>query len=524
MTFSGMMDLPNLIRRQAMERFLTRHRSRIIGVLSGFDRVVFRGTLPSIIHTRGMGMYLSSQRVLLKDFQPFAKKISQQIIKHAQVLAEKSGRRFEYISSSRTSKEEVAGRIMKQDNIQQGLICVLSCVEPCKSYTIVRDPKDRQLKLKKLERKCLHLYFYYLDRDFGFMHLRLQTWFPFTIQVCINGREWLARQMERVGIGYEQHDNCFTGIENVPKAQQILDRLTKRHWVPFANALERKVMPWHHHGYYWTIWQGEYATDVMFKDAASLAEIYPALIDHAVKHFDSPNVLRFLGRRTNTRFNGEVKSDLSKRIEGVRIKHWVEENSIKMYDKQGSILRIETTINNPKRFKVRRWATRKGQRVLGWFPMRKGVADTVRRALVSRAANERYLEALSVVGNPFPSHRVLDPVSKRVVRDGRSYRPLHPIGPDEAELFKSIMRGEFALQGFRNKELRALLEPTAEKDPIKSGKASARITRKLRLLREHGLIRKVSKTQYYRVTEKGHQVMATSIAFRETDIALLKAA
>ena len=226
-----------------MERFLTRHRSRIIGVLSGLDRVVFRGTLPSIIHTEGMARYLSSQHVLLKDFQPFAKKISQQIIKHAQALAEKCGRRFEYISSSRTSKEQVAARIMKQANIQQGLICVLSCVEPCKSYTIVRDPKQRQLKLKKLERKCLHVYFYYVDREFGLMHLRLQTWFPFTIQVCINGREWLARQMDRLGIAYEQQDNCFTRIENVPKAQQILNRLTKRHWLPWLNAWERKVMP-----------------------------------------------------------------------------------------------------------------------------------------------------------------------------------------------------------------------------------------------------------------------------------------
>jgi len=524
MTFSGMMDLPNLIRSQAMERFLTRHRSRIIGVLSGFDRVVFRGTLPSIIDTKGMAMYLSSQHVLLKDFQPFAKKISQQIIKHAQALTEKYRRRFEYISSSRTSKEQVAARIMKQDNIQQGLICVLSCVEPCKSYTIVRDPKQRQLKLKKLERKCLHVYFYYVDREFGLMHLRLQTWFPFTIQVCINGREWLARQMDRVGIAYEQQDNCFTRIENVSKAQQILDQLTKRHWLPLLNGWERKVMPWKHHGYYWTMWQGEYATDVMFKDAASLAEIYPALIGHAVKHFDSPNVLRFLGRRTNARFNGEVRSDLSKRTEGVRIKHWVEENSIKMYDKQGSILRIETTINNPKRFKIRRWATRKGQRVFGWFTMRKGIADSARRAELSLAANGRYLEALSIVGNPSPSYLLLDPVSKRLRRNGCSYRPLRPISPDEAGLFKSIMRGEFAIQGFRNRQLRAMIEPRAESNSIQSAKASARITRKLRLLREHGLIRKIPKTQYYRVTEKGHQVMATAIAFRETDIALLKAA
>jgi hypothetical protein len=161
-----------------MERFLTRHQSRIIGVLSGFDRLVFRGILPSIIHPKGMAMYLSSQRVLLKNFGFFAQKISSQIKDHAKECAQRLGRPFLYLASSNISKEDFARHIMKRDNIKQGLICVLSCVESCKSYMVCGNARTRELELQKRERKCLHLYFYYLDREFGLMHVRLQTWFP----------------------------------------------------------------------------------------------------------------------------------------------------------------------------------------------------------------------------------------------------------------------------------------------------------------------------------------------------------
>ena len=200
----------------------------------------------------------------------------------------------------------------------------------------------------------------------------------------------------------------------------------------FLNRYARQVNPWVARGnelnmfdYYWTTRQSEYATDVMFRDEASLAAVYPALADHAIRHFHSRDVMRFLGRRTNIRFAGPAHSQLGHRCEGMRVKHWVEENSIKMYDKEGCVLRIETTINNPRRLKVRRRATHKGQRRLAWLSMRKGVVDFQRRAEICRPANGRYLEALGVVGEPSPTRQLLDPVSKRITRRGRPYRALH---------------------------------------------------------------------------------------------------
>jgi hypothetical protein len=240
-------------------------------------------------------------------------------------------------------------------------------------------------------------------------------------------------------------------------------------------------------------------------------------VDHAIQHFTCQDVLRFLGRRTNCHFPGEVQSNLRRRPEGIRVKHVVEENSIKMYDKQGSVLRIETTINNPRRFKVLRRATRNGKPTWAWIPMRKGIADIPRRVELSRAANERYLEALSVVGENAPTHRLLDPVSQRVLKKGRPYRALRPISPEDANLFRAVLRGEFLVRGFTNAELRRQLLPEGEGNAAGRRRASGRITRWIRLLRAHGLVRKVSATRYYRVSGKGQTVMTTALRLRETN-------
>lgn len=400
----------------------------------------------------------------------------------------------------------------------------MAASNPASRLILKKDKVSKHLLLISQERKCLHLYFYYLDREFGLMHIRLQTWLPFTIQVCLNGREWLAHQLDRAGISDTKRDNCFTYIADLKRAQQLMDRLTERNWGRFLDALARKVNPWIHprtgldvRGYYWSVRQGEYATDVMFRSAAKLAEIYPLLLRHARFEFGSEEVMRFLQRRTNQRFAGEASSDLQRRIEGIRVKHRVEENSIKMYDKQGSVLRIETTINNPRRFKVHRSGITRGKKVKKWLPMRKGIADIRRRVALSRAANGRYLDALSVVGLETPSFRLLDRVSQGVKKVKRRYRALRPISPEDAGLFQTILHGEHSLQGFRNRDLRKTL---ADSD---SRKGSARVSRLLALLRAHKLIYKVFKTNYYRITRKGHQVMATALKFRQPDIALLAA-
>ena len=334
--------------------------------------------------------------------------------------------------------------------------------------------------------------------------------------------------MDREGIGYEQRDNCFVSIDDVERAQKLLDRLTSRNWESYLRKLAHLVNPWIHpdegldlHGYYWSVRQGEFATDVMFHEKSSLERIYPALVKHAMHNFSSKDVMRFLGRRTNSRFNGEAKTHFQERDEGVRVKHWAEENSIKMYDKQGWVLRVETTINDPRRFKVRRLTNRKGVRCMGWLPLRRGIADMTRRVEISRAANERYYEALAVVGIPDPTHEFLNPVQRRVTKRNRAHWALRPLTKQESQLFKLLLTGEHSVQGFRNRDVRATLYPRDGKDPDRRRRVSGRVTRWFQLLRAHGLIRKVSKTTYYRVTNKGHKVMNAAIKLRDVSVLAL---
>jgi hypothetical protein len=308
----------------------------------------------------------------------------------------------------------------------------------------------------------------------------------------------------------------------------LLDRLTRRQWVRTLSVFARRVNPLRRgplravHDYYWSVRQSEVATDVMFRDAASLAAIYPRLCLHAMTQFHTRDVMRFFARTPAGRAPREVVSHKVERAEGVRLKHWLEENSVKMYDKAGSVLRIETTVNNPRRFRALREVQGEDQGRLAWRPMRKGVSDLPRRVEISQAVNARYLQALAVVGESTPSHAILDGVARPLRRQGRSHRALRPVCPDEARLFAAALQGQHLIDGFTNGQIQRALFGPPPRDPVRARRRSAWVSRRLRLLRVHGLVRKVPKRRLYRVTDKGHRVMTTALLFRQTDVALLE--
>ena len=158
-----------------------------------------------------------------------------------------------------------------------------------------------------------------------------------------------------------------------------------------------------------------------------------------------------------------------------------------------------------------------------WIPMRLGIMDLVRRVEVSRAGNERYLEALSVVDVPAPVAGLLDTVSRRVVKDARRYRALRPVSAEDARVFAAVLSGKFLLKGFSNRDVRESLGLDKPPDQATARRLSGRITRLLRLLRAHGLIRKVSVTRYYRVSRKGQSIMTTAPMVRAANTANLAA-
>jgi hypothetical protein len=306
------------------------------------------------------------------------------------------------------------------------------------------------------------------------MNARIQTWFPFSVQVCLNGREWLARMMHAAGLRYIQRENCFTWLEEPERAQRLMDQQVQAAWPDLLNVIARSLNPLHEAmfqafpvEYYWSTYQSEWATDILFRDAATLARLYPRLVHHGLLTFLSPDVMRFLGRNIPPagtlppRLQAEVISDLKTRPEGVRIKHRLGQNSIKMYDKQGSVLRIETTINDAMGFKTFRPPEGKPDVAPSWQRMRKGIADLHRRTQVSQAANDRYLRAIASVEDTTTLGELAARLCQPAKRNGRRVRPLNPYAPADATLIETISRDEFAINGFRNRDLRSLLFPDA---------------------------------------------------------------
>jgi hypothetical protein len=416
---------------------------------------------------------------------------------------------------------------------------VFGCVESCRTYFLCGNRQTKKLELKLENGRCQHLYFYHLPRDFGLMHLRLQSWFPFQVQVCLNGRHWLARQMDRHHLDYTQKENGFTWIGQIKGAQRLLDQQLEMNWPDQLDQILRQNHPLAQEigqplslRYYWTTQESQYATDVMFKRPAPLQRLYPALVRHAITRFSSTDVMRFLGRRVpahgtvDPRFEGQVVSDLKARPEGLRVKHSVDANSIKMYDKQGSVLRVETTINNPKDFRVFRAAQSgphgraKNVGKKSWRTRRRSVVDLQRRAEVSRASNERYLTALAATAGKVPLFQWVQSVGKPVEHNGRRVRALNPWSPKDADLLRAVNRGEFKINGFRNRDLRALLFTTKTTAELEKRRAGV-VTRKIALLKAHGLIKKIQGTHRYVLTNKGATTITALLAALQADVSQL---
>jgi len=513
-----------------MNALVPKNSAHVIGELSGWDRLVFRGTMRMLAYAGGMAAYLSRIGTLLKDFGDHAQAMTEQLIEASRQRAEAAGRPVTYLPSSKIRKDEYARQIACQDGITEGLICVLECVEPCRSFEIYRNREKKLLELVSRDRKCKFLYHYWIDRRFGFMSARVQTWFPFSLQVCMNGREWLSRRMDERGMAYRRYDNSFPWIEDFPKAQTMFDALHKTDWPKALQAAARQVHPAHSRmfrglgfDYYWSAFQTEWATDTVFDSPQALAAIYPQLVRGAIATFDSRSVMRFLGHRFYENHEGEIVSDYCSRPEGVCVKHRAMGNSIKVYDKGGSILRIETTINNPAAYRSYRCSEAEPDGEKQWRTMRRGVADMYRRAEVSQAANERYAEALAALDTTTPLGQLAAAVCRPTSKDRKRYRALHPFSAEDRALLEAISDGKHAAGGFCNRDLASRLYPTQSADKAARGRIASKVSYRLRILRAHGLIRKLPGQRRYHMTSKGRPIVTALLQVQHATLQQLNA-
>lgn len=505
-----------------MNSFLSRFKALVLFVLSGFDRLRFRGESRLLNHARGVQSYCWQQRVLFKDFPAHAEALTK-------VMREETKRQIgdvplKHLDSPDIDKEETALALALQHGRTQGRIAVITCQEFGLTYRL-RKNKDGLVEPRKEHTRCVHYYHYFLHEQLGLCYVRIQSWFPFSVRVGLNGRRWLGQQLRNRGARFEQRGNLITQVEDVELAQRLLEQQKHVRWAEVLRDLVRPVHPlWDYlHDrvntpFYWMTEQSEWATDYVFRSADDLALWYPRWIQHGILNLSCKDVLRYLGKQVPDKgygsLTGETKIDLRTRPEGTRLKFWYNTNSLKFYDKEKIALRIETTINHPKEYKVFR--TKEGEpadAAKSWQHLRKGVADMPRRAEVADAANKRLAESLASVAETTTLGALLKPLGQPVVaKTGRRVaRALNPLTGSDGELLRTMAHGEYLINGFRNRDLRVNLFGACA-DKKERGRQSARITRLLAILKAHGLILRVQKTHRYQLTAQGRRVVTALLA------------
>ena len=486
-----------------------RYADKIRGVLSCWDRVVLTGTIPEICYADAMARHLGKRGVRLFDFPKYAEPLRDEIRENAERIAREAGLKIDHNRRKDFRKEERIKEIVAQRGDHPGLVHIFSAMESCTSFRPWHDKQSHRTFLKHRKAQCIHYYFYFIDEELGLCYLRVPTWAPFRVQFYFNGHNWLAAQLNTKGVAHRLVDNAFFDIEDFAKAQEIVDRLSvkkvHRRLDRYA-SLYCPVIAHYSSGYHWSLMQVEYATDVVFHKQSDLQPIYEAMTRTVVHAVKADDVATFLGRKLTGNYQDEVGNDYHIRIQGTRIRHHMGSASIKMYDKLGQILRIETTSNDVGFFKHRRKVEhRDGTSEMKIAPVRKSIYSLPDLADLLGAANRRYLEFVSALDDPTEGIKKVRKLADRARENGRTYRGFNLFSADDLDLMLAISRGEHTITGFQNRQLRSLL----------GQKNAGQVSRMIKRLRLHGLVKKVAHRYKYYLTRFGRHVVTAALNLRE---------
>lgn len=492
-----------------------RYQDRITGVLSCFDRVIISGSLVDCCHEGAMRAELVRRQLLFFDYGKFVNPLRNRLHDTARSIAQAEGVEVEFIQRPNSfRKEDRIAAILAKRGTHPGLVHVLSAMENCTCYKPWHDRKRNVTTLRAASGRCTHYYFYFIDADYGLCYLRVPTWAPFRLQFYFNGHQHLAARLRRAGIDFRLQDNAFVALGDVARAQELADELDGtdlqrclEHWARrFCPVLDEFPSGWH-----WSIMQAEYATDIVFRSPADLKPLYETLTRTAIQEVKADNVATFLGRNgLAPASDAEGGSRYNVLVEGTRIRHSLGQTAIKMYDKFGHVLRLETVSSDVSFFKhYRKVVHRDGSSQMKFAPLKKTIHSLGALRELMAAANHRYLKFISGFPDPSSGSRELDKVT-RTVRDAhhRPSRGLNFFRADDLQLVLAVLRGEHAISGVTVRRLRPLLP----------GWKTGRISRALRRLRSHGLIRRISHTFKYYLTSLGRRVFIAAQHLREATL------
>jgi hypothetical protein len=382
-------------------------------------------------------------------------------------------------------------------------------MEACDAYRPWHDKATHKTFIRPDSGKCLHYYFYFMDATFGLTYLRVPTYCPFRLQFYCNGHNWLARRLTAENIDYAMVDNAFVRIDDWSRAQELADAFSPERLHRTLDRYASKCCPVADvfgQSYHWSLMQVEYATDLAFRSTTTLGPLYEQLVRESVISVKADQVASFLGKKITAQLAQEIGSQFSTRIEGTCVKHRFGKASIKMYDKAGIVLRIETTANDVSFFKHHRKVEhRNGSPTRDLAPVKKSIYSLIDLREILLGCNKRYLAHLSALDDFSAGRRALDRLTRPREVDGRTVKGINFFEPGDKALLRAMQNPRVNIAGIRRGDLMpdlGMLSP-------------ARLSRQLRRLRDIGVIKRVSGTYRYYLTKAGRA--ATAAAFRITE-------
>jgi hypothetical protein len=489
-----------------------RYRERLAGVLSCYDRIIVIGTLPGACYAKGMTAFLSARQIRIFDYPRFAEPLRDRIRDRAAELASAASVTIEHVAKNHIRKEDIIAKVLAVRGDHPGLVHIISAMEACNSYKPWHDKRTHRTFLRPDSGKCLHYYFYFIDAELGLIYLRVPTWCPFRLQFYCNGHSWLARQLTATGVGFTLADNAFLRIDDWQWAQTLANHLSPADLHRILDRYAQQCCPVldvFGQSYHWSFMQVEYATDLVFRSQASLKPLYEQLSRQAILTVKAEHVASFLGHKITAQLAQEIGSQFATRIEGTCVKHRFGKSSIKIYDKFGLVLRIETTTNDVSAFKHYRTVEhRQGPATRALAPVKKMIYSLNDLREILLACNRRYLEYLSSLDDFSAGVRALDRLTRPRPVKGRNVKGLNFFSRAEQTLLSALQRPGFNIAGLRRADLRPLV---AQCSP-------ATLTRQLTRLRHLGIIKRVTGTYRYYLTRAGRAAVAAGRRLTEHTI------
>ena len=483
---------------------LERHDDRIAGVLSCYDRVVITGTLPTVCYADGMTKFVNAHHLRIFDYPRFAEPLRERVREQAAALAAEAGLTIEHIGKKHVRKEAVVAKVLKRRGEHPGLVHIISAMEGCDTYKPWHDKQTHKTYPRPDSGQCLHYYFYFMDEALGLIHPRVPTWAPFRLQFYRNGHSRLARQLAAEDIAFTTADNAFIRIADWQRAQDLADGFSPD---DLHRALDRyaalccPVLDIFGQTYHWSLMQVEYATDVVFRSAATLGLLYEQPIRASVLNVKVEQVATFLGRKIASHLKQEVGSQFSTRIEGTCIKHRFGNASIEMYDKFGCVLRIETTTNDVSFFKHHRKVEhRDGLPTREIAPLKKTIYSLTDLREILFGCNRRYLDHLAALDDVSAGLRTLQRLTRPRTVGDKTVKGVNFFAPGDSALLHALQDPKVNIAGIRRGDLLSRL----------SMFSPGQLSRELRRLLDLGAIKRIHGTYRYYLTKAGRAATAAA--------------